>query len=75
MADTVKLSANLSQPVVDALRAIAETRGVSMTEALRQAISHEKFFQDAIDNHQKVLLEDKAGKLREVFLTNFTTRA
>jgi predicted transcriptional regulator len=68
MAD-VKISANLSSAVVDALKEIAAKRGISITEALRQAISHEKYFQDAIDQDQKVLLEEpKTGRLREVVL-------
>jgi hypothetical protein len=68
MAD-VKISANLSSAVVDALKDIAAKRGVSMTEALRQAISHEKYFQDAIDQDQRILLEEpKSGRLREVVL-------
>jgi Ribbon-helix-helix protein, copG family len=65
----IKISANLSSAVVDALKEIAAKRGISMTEALRQAISHEKFFQDAVDQDQRVLLEEpKTGRLREVLL-------
>jgi hypothetical protein len=65
----VKLSANLSTAVVDALKDIAAKRGISMTEALRQAISHEKYFQDAIDQDKKILLaEPRSGRLREVLL-------
>jgi len=68
MAD-VKISANLSSTVIDALKDIAAKRGISMTEALRQAISHEKYFQDAIDQDHKILLEEpKSGRLREVVL-------
>lgn len=66
MSETVKLSANLSRAVVDALRDISEKRGVSMTEVLRQAISHEKYFQDAADRNEKVLIEDASGKIREI---------
>lgn len=65
----VKISANLSSAVVDALKELAAKRGISMTEALRQAISHEKYFQDAVDQDQKILLEDpKSGRFREVIL-------
>ena len=68
MAD-VKLSAVLSSTVVDALREVAAKRGISMTEALRQAISHEKYFQDAIDQNRKILIEEpKSGRLVEVVL-------
>ena len=68
MAD-VKLSALLSSTVVDALREVAAKRGISMTEALRQAISHEKYFQDAIDQNRKILIEEpKSGRLVEVVL-------
>ena len=67
--NTVKISANLSETVVSALKDIAEKKGVSVTEALRQAISHEKYFLDATEQNHKVLLEDTAtGRLREVVL-------
>jgi hypothetical protein len=68
MAEVVKLSANLSQVVIDALRSLADRRGITMTEALRQSISHEKFFQDALDQNEKILLRDKQGNYREVLL-------
>jgi hypothetical protein len=68
MDSTVKISANLSNTVVAALKDIAEKKGVSITEALRQAISHEKYFLEAAERSEKVLLEDKAGKTREVVL-------
>ena len=65
----MKISANLSAAVIEALKDIAAKRGVCMTEALRQAISHEKYFQDAIDQDQRILLEEpKSGRLREVVL-------
>jgi hypothetical protein len=66
MSETVKISANLSEAVVEALAKIARVRGISKTEALRQAISHESFLLDAAETN-RVLLEDrKSGKLREV---------
>ena len=74
MSDTVKLSANLSRSVVDALKDVAEKRGVSMTEVLRQAISHEKYFQDASERDEKVLLEDKSGRIREIVMASSLSR-
>jgi len=67
--NTVKISANLSGTVVNALKEMAGKKGVSITEALRQAISHEKYFLDAAERNERVLLENsKTGKLREVVL-------
>ncbi|MCA9773764.1 MAG: ribbon-helix-helix protein, CopG family, partial [Myxococcales bacterium] len=57
--NTVKISANLSEEVVQALRELAEEKGVTMTEMLRQAISLEKFLSDQVKEGKKVLLEDK----------------
>lgn len=68
MTETVRLSANLSLKVANALKELAERRGVTMTEMLRQAISHEKFFQDAVDRNEKVLLRDPDGAYREVIM-------
>lgn len=65
--DIVKISANLPRPVIAALQDMARDRNVSMTEVLRQAISHEKYITDAIRNDKKVLIEDtRSGKIREL---------
>lgn len=68
MDETVTLTAGLSRPVANALKDLAERRGISMTEMLALAISHEKFFQDAVDQNKKVLLRDSSGSYREVIL-------
>ena len=65
---SVKISANLSNTIVNALKEIAEKRGISMTEALRQAISHERYFVAAAEKNEKILLEDRNGKIREVVM-------
>ncbi len=67
MPDSVRLTANLTPAVVSALKDIARARGVTLTEALHQAISHEKFLVDAAANNNKVLLENaKSGEIREL---------
>ena len=68
MAEHVKISANLPKSVVDALRSIADQQGISMTEALRRAISTEKFLIDAAANDSKVLIEDKDKTVRQLVL-------
>lgn len=65
---SVKISANLSQEVLDALRNIAETQGISMTEALRRAISTEKFLLDQVQANNKILIEDKDKNIRQVLV-------
>lgn len=61
----VKLSVNLSSEVVDTIRSLAERRGITMTEVIRDAIGSEKF---VVENqeHSKFLLEDHDGTLRRV---------
>jgi hypothetical protein len=64
----VKISANLSQEVLDALRNIAKTQGISMTEALRRAISTEKFLLDQVQANSKILIEDKDKNIRQILV-------
>lgn len=66
--NTVKISANLSEEVVQALRELAEEKGVTMTEMLRQAISLEKFLSDQVKEGKKVLLEDKDKKYQQILM-------
>ena len=68
MAEQVKISANLPKVVVDALKSIADQQGVSMTEALRRAISTEKFLIDATADKSKILIEGKDKKVRQLVL-------
>ena len=57
MADKVKTSVNLSEDAVRALKDIAESRGSSMSEVLRHAISLEKFVHDETNDGAKILVE------------------
>jgi hypothetical protein len=63
----VRLTVNLSDEVAQALRELAEKRGITVSEALRHAISTEKFLSDKIEKGERVLLEDpESNKQREV---------
>jgi hypothetical protein len=64
-ADLQKISLNLSNEMLAALRQIAERDGVSMTEAMRRAISVFKFLDDAQRNGKAVLIRDPATKETE----------
>jgi predicted transcriptional regulator len=54
----VRLSVNLSPDVAGALRWIAEKHRITITEAVRRAISTQKFIEDAADRKAKVLLQE-----------------
>jgi len=63
----VKVTVNLPVAVYAALMSLAESRGVTMTEALRHAISTEKFLDDAMAKGDQVLLKnEKEPNVREV---------
>lgn len=61
-----RVSVNLSETVVSALRRIAEKHEITLTEALRRAISTEAFLDEALEDGSKLLLQDQSKKLREV---------
>ena len=69
MADSniVKISVNLTEDAVEALKDLAAKRGTTVTEVLRRAISTEKYLDDVQRGEgAKVLLEDKKGQIREL---------
>lgn len=68
MSRNVKISANLSEEVVNALKEIADRQGISMTEALRRSISTEKFMLDTVEQNGKILIEDKDKNIKQVLI-------
>jgi hypothetical protein len=58
----VKISANLPTEVVETLREVAKTKGTSMTEVLRHAISLEAFLLEKEREGSKILVEEKDKK-------------
>lgn len=67
--DRVRLTANISPDVADALKSLADEQGVTITEALRRAISTEKYLKDKVEGGAKVLVEE-GGKLKELVFIN-----
>jgi hypothetical protein len=60
-----KISVNLSDQVLAALREMAERDDVTMTEALRRSISTMKFLTDAQRAGKAILVRDPATKETE----------
>lgn len=61
----VRLNADLAPDVAQALEDLASTQGISLSEAVRRAISTESFLQRKRSAGSKVLLEED-GKLKEL---------
>lgn len=66
--DLVRVSAVLPKESVDELRDKAATKGDSLTQGLKSAISTKNFLEKEIDDGGKVLVKRKDGSLVEVRL-------
>jgi hypothetical protein len=64
----VKVTVNLPQEVIEILRNYAEERGITLTEAIRRAITHENYFAEQIEAGGTVLIEKPDKTIREVVL-------
>jgi predicted transcriptional regulator len=58
MAETQKVTVNLSQEVVDILKELAKRDGTTMTEVLKRAIATQKFLTDQQAEGKKLIIED-----------------
>ncbi|AHK80552.1 hypothetical protein M911_01320 [Ectothiorhodospira haloalkaliphila] len=59
-----RVNVALSSEALDTLRSIAEQRGLTLSEVLRQAIGHEKFLSDEIRAGNRVIIESKDSRDR-----------
>ena len=66
MAEKTKLTVNLTDDAMAALKELADKRGVTLGQALGQAIASEKYFSDEISKGGKVLIERPNQTVREV---------
>ena len=66
--DKTKITVNLTDDALAALKDLADKRGISMGQALGQAIASEKFLQDEVSKGGKVLIEKPDQTIREVVL-------
>lgn len=68
-SNLVRLSVNLNDDTANALRKLAEERGVSVTEAVRRAISLYNYLEDEVRSGRHVQTADSARKeVRELIL-------
>lgn len=65
-AKPVKVTVNLPEDTVDAIKRIAEERGTTVTEAMRQVIESQRYLQQEIKQGSKVLIEKPDQSLRQV---------
>jgi putative aminopeptidase FrvX len=66
----VRLNADLSPDVAEALKNLAEKQGVSLTEALSRAISTEAVLAEKRRKGGKVLIQEgEGGSLKELLFT------
>jgi hypothetical protein len=66
-ADTKRVHVNFAAHTYGALQRIADRKGGSMSEALRQAIMLTDFIEDATENGAHVLIE-RGDKVRELVI-------
>jgi hypothetical protein len=66
----VKMSVILPEETVASLRGIAQKNGITLTAAIRQAISNEKFFGEELSGGGKLLILRPDRTLRQVIFSS-----
>jgi predicted transcriptional regulator len=54
---SIKMTVNLPDATVAALKSIADNRGTSVTEALRQVIESQRFLNTEVENGNRLLIQ------------------
>jgi len=63
---STKVTVNLPDETVEAIKSIAEKRGTTVTEALRQVIEGQRFLQDEMESGNKLLIQNPDQSVRQV---------
>lgn len=66
----VKVTVNLPEDTVDALKGLASTRGTTVTEALRQVIESQSFLERQVQSGNQLLIKDPSDKTVRQVLFN-----
>lgn len=64
----VKLSIKLPPEIAAVLRTLSEKQSTTMTEVIRKGISLQESLSTLTDKGEKILIEDRKGRLRQLVL-------
>jgi hypothetical protein len=73
MTKIVRIGLNLSQDQLDSVKKVAEDRGVTMTDVIRNALALDQYLQNAVADGKVITLEDRDGKNRRELVFLFST--
>lgn len=59
---SITVTVDLPEGTVEAIKKIAEDRGITMTEAIRQAIESQFYLHQEIQNGREILLQNPTNK-------------
>lgn len=63
----VRLSVNINRETAEAIRALAESNGISVTEVIRRAVSVYKFIDDEVKSGRNIKTMDESdNNVREI---------
>lgn len=63
----VTLTVNIMRNLYQKLQEVASRRGISVTEALQQALAVYTFVDETLENGEQFFIADHQGQLRQVF--------
>jgi len=63
----IKLTVNVMRSLYQKLQEVAARRGISVTEALQQALAVYTFIDETLENGEQFFIADRQGRLRQVF--------
>ena len=69
----MKVTITLSEEALEAVQDLAEERDLNMGEVIRQAITTEAYFDDLQRQGKRILVEDEAGRQREIIFSQAIT--
>lgn len=70
----VKVTVNLPDQTVQALKQIAEDRGTTLTEALRQLIETQRYLHEETQNGRQLLIKNPADQTVQQLIFNAPPR-